>query len=97
MTYVRKVAGVRSSAGSRGPKVRSIQAAAVARAIALRGERELAAEVGVTVNRLALMALGRTEIPLHVFLRASEILTQKSMADAQTPAGGKPDKPPIRP
>jgi hypothetical protein len=51
----------------------------------------------VTVNRLVLMAAGRTEVPLHVFLRASEIITQNSVADARTPAGGNPDKPPIRP
>jgi hypothetical protein len=76
---------------------KSIQSMAVARAIALQGELELAAEVGVTVNRLALMAAGRAEIPLHVFLRASEIITQNSMADAQAPAGDKPDKPPSRP
>ena len=77
--------------------LKSIQSIAVARAIALRGELELAAEVGVTVNRLVLMAAGRTEIPLHVFLRASEIITQKSVADAQAPTGGNPEKPPIRP
>jgi|tagenome__1003787_1003787.scaffolds.fasta_scaffold20940390_5 uncharacterized membrane protein len=77
--------------------LKSIQSMAVARAIALRGELELAAEVGVTVNRLALMAAGTTEVPLHVFLRASEILTQNSVADAQTPSAGIPEKPPVRP
>jgi hypothetical protein len=77
--------------------LKSIQSMAVARAIALRGELELAAEVGVTVNRLALMAAGRTEVPLHVFLRASEILTQNSVCDAQTPAADTPEKTPVRP
>jgi hypothetical protein len=73
--------------------LKTLQSVAVARAIALRGELELAAEVGVTVNRLTLMAAGTMEVPLHVFLRASEIITQNSMADAEGVSAPLPDEP----
>lgn len=53
MTYVRKVAGV-ASCDLEPNVLKTLQSVAVARAIALRGELELAAEVGVTVNRLTL-------------------------------------------
>jgi hypothetical protein len=73
--------------------LKTLQSVAVARAIALRGELELAAELGVTVNRLELMAAGTMQVPLHVFLRASEIITQNSMADANGAGGAAPDGP----
>ena len=54
---------------------KSTEAATVERAIALRGELELAAELDVSVNRLFLMAAGRAEVPAYIYRRVSAIAT----------------------
>ena len=59
---------------------KSTEAAAIERAIALRGDLELAAELGISVNRLFLMAAGLAGVPADVLERATAIVM-----DAGTP------------